>query len=110
MQNKPVALVTGANKGIGRQTAKDLAAHPSPCSSGRATSSMGDGREEWMTALALQLDVTNKGSIAATAERIRNKFGFTSTSRQGVSHEGMGRLRENESRHSFCQKTKDPGP
>jgi NAD(P)-dependent dehydrogenase (short-subunit alcohol dehydrogenase family) len=27
MQDKPVALVTGANKGIGRQTAKDLAAH-----------------------------------------------------------------------------------
>jgi NAD(P)-dependent dehydrogenase (short-subunit alcohol dehydrogenase family) len=27
MQNKPVALVTGANKGIGRPTAKDFAAH-----------------------------------------------------------------------------------
>ncbi|WP_366942283.1 SDR family NAD(P)-dependent oxidoreductase [Amycolatopsis sp.] len=27
MQNTPVALVTGANKGIGLQIAKDLAAH-----------------------------------------------------------------------------------
>jgi NAD(P)-dependent dehydrogenase (short-subunit alcohol dehydrogenase family) len=27
MQDKPVALVTGANKGIGLQIAKDLAAH-----------------------------------------------------------------------------------
>lgn len=27
MQDKPVALVTGANKGIGHQIAKDLAAH-----------------------------------------------------------------------------------
>ncbi len=27
MQNKPVALVTGANQGIGRQIAKDLVAH-----------------------------------------------------------------------------------
>ena len=35
-----------------------------------------------MTALALQLDVTNQGSIAAAAERLRSEFGFTSTSRQ----------------------------
>ena len=27
MQDKPVALVTGANKGVGPQIAKDLAAH-----------------------------------------------------------------------------------
>ena len=27
MQDKPIALVTGANKGIGLQIAKDLAAH-----------------------------------------------------------------------------------
>jgi NAD(P)-dependent dehydrogenase (short-subunit alcohol dehydrogenase family) len=27
MQDKPVALVTGANKGIGLQIAKDLVAH-----------------------------------------------------------------------------------
>ena len=27
MQNKPVALVTGANQGIGLQIAKDLVAH-----------------------------------------------------------------------------------
>jgi NAD(P)-dependent dehydrogenase (short-subunit alcohol dehydrogenase family) len=66
MQDKPVALVTGANKRIGRQISKSVGA---------------DAR-------ALRLDVTNQRSVAAPAERIRNGTGVTSTSRRGVSHVG----------------------
>lgn len=44
MQDKPVALITGANQGIGLQIARELAAHGFTAlvgSSGRATSKMG---------------------------------------------------------------------
>lgn len=41
MPDKPVALVTGANKGIGLQIAKDLAAHGFTVLVGSRNSSMG---------------------------------------------------------------------
>jgi hypothetical protein len=47
MQDKPVVLVTGANKGIGLQIAKDLAAHGFTVLVGsRNHQGWGDGREE----------------------------------------------------------------
>ena len=77
MQDKPVALVTGANRGIGFQIAKDLAAHSFTVlvgsrnleHGGRAAASIeGDAR-------VLQLDVTDPASIDAAAERIRHELG-----------------------------------
>lgn len=77
MQNNRVALVTGANKGIGLQIAKDLATHGFTVLVGSrqlekgqvAARSVGNG------AVALQLDVTDAASIAAAAARIRTEFG-----------------------------------
>jgi NAD(P)-dependent dehydrogenase (short-subunit alcohol dehydrogenase family) len=77
MQEKRVALVTGANKGIGLQIAKDLAKHGHMVLNGSrklengvtAAESVGEG------ALAIQLDVTDQASITAAAERIRKEFG-----------------------------------
>jgi NAD(P)-dependent dehydrogenase (short-subunit alcohol dehydrogenase family) len=77
MQNKPLALVTGANQGIGLQIAKDLVAHGFTVlvgsrnleRGGAAAKKVGPG------ALALQLDVTDQASIAAAAQRIHNEFG-----------------------------------
>src|SRR5258707_867725 len=77
MHNNPVALVTGANQGIGLQIAKDLAAHGFTVLVGSRNLERGEAaaKEVGADACALQLDVTDQASIAAAAERIRNEFG-----------------------------------
>jgi NAD(P)-dependent dehydrogenase (short-subunit alcohol dehydrogenase family) len=77
MQNKPVALVTGANQGIGLQIAKDLVAHGFMVLVGSRNLERGEAaaREVGPDAHALQLDVTDQASIAAVAERTRKEFG-----------------------------------
>src|SRR5262249_4769223 len=77
MQDKPVALVTGANQGIGLQIAKELAAHGFTVVVGSRTLEKGEtaAKNIGAAAYAVQLDVTDHASIAAAAERIRNEFG-----------------------------------
>jgi NAD(P)-dependent dehydrogenase (short-subunit alcohol dehydrogenase family) len=77
MQNKPVALVTGANQGIGFQIAKDLVAHGFTVLVGSRNLERGEAaaKEVGPDAHSLQLDVTDPVSIAAAAERIRKEFG-----------------------------------
>jgi NAD(P)-dependent dehydrogenase (short-subunit alcohol dehydrogenase family) len=77
MHDKPVALVTGANKGIGLQIAKDLAAHGFTVLVGSRNLDHGESAAKSVAAdaRALQLDVTHQASIAAAAERIRKEFG-----------------------------------
>jgi NAD(P)-dependent dehydrogenase (short-subunit alcohol dehydrogenase family) len=77
MQDKPVALVTGANQGIGLQIAKDLVAHGFTVLVGSRNFERGEvaAKEAGPGAHALYLDVTDQTSIAAAAERIRNEFG-----------------------------------
>src|ERR1700726_3352425 len=77
MQNKPVALVTGANQGIGLQIAKDLVARGFTVLVGSRNFGRGEAaaKEIGPDARALQLDVTDQSSIAAAAERIRKELG-----------------------------------
>ena len=77
MQDRPVALVTGANQGIGLQIAKDLTAHGFTVLVGSRNLERGEAaaKEVGADAHALQLDVTDPASIAAAAERVRGEFG-----------------------------------
>lgn len=77
MQEKPVALVTGANQGIGLQIAKDLTAKGFTVLVGSRNIERGEAaaKEVGRNALALQLDVTDLASISAAAERVRKEFG-----------------------------------
>jgi NAD(P)-dependent dehydrogenase (short-subunit alcohol dehydrogenase family) len=77
MYDKPVALVTGANKGIGLQIAKDLARHGLTVLVGSRNIERGEAAAKSVgeDAHAIQLDVTDQASIAAAAERIRKEFG-----------------------------------
>jgi NAD(P)-dependent dehydrogenase (short-subunit alcohol dehydrogenase family) len=77
MPNRPVALVTGANQGIGLQIAKDLVQHSFTVLIGSRdfekgrTAAMSIGEHGH----AVQLDVTDHESIAAAAQRIHKEFG-----------------------------------
>src|SRR5271169_4712333 len=92
MQDKPVALVTGANKGIGLQIAKDLAGHGFAVLVGSRNIKNGEAAAKSVgaDAHAIQLDVTNQASITAAAERIRKEFGRLDVlvNNAGISHAG----------------------
>lgn len=92
MLDKPVALVTGANKGIGLQIAKDLAMHGFTVIIGSRNLGQGQTAATGVgpDARALQLDVTNQASITAAAENIRKELGRLDVlvNNAGVSHAG----------------------
>ncbi len=77
MHDKPVALITGANQGIGLQIAKDLATHGFTVLVGSRNFERGEAAAKTIDgdARAIQLDVTDQASIAAAAERIRKELG-----------------------------------
>jgi NAD(P)-dependent dehydrogenase (short-subunit alcohol dehydrogenase family) len=72
-----VALVTGANQGVGLQVATELVANGLTVLLGSRNFERGKvaAREIGPGAVAMQLDVTDGISIAAAAERIRTEFG-----------------------------------
>jgi NAD(P)-dependent dehydrogenase (short-subunit alcohol dehydrogenase family) len=77
MHDKRVALVTGANQGVGFQVAKELVAHGLTELVGSRHFGRGEAaaKEIGPGAIALQLDVTDRVSIADATQRIRTELG-----------------------------------
>jgi NAD(P)-dependent dehydrogenase (short-subunit alcohol dehydrogenase family) len=94
MHDQPVALVTGANQGIGLQIAKDLVANGFTVLVGSRDFERGEAaaKEVGLGARALQLDVTNRASIAAAAERVGNEFGRLDVLVQNAAISNTGKL------------------
>ena len=107
MQDKPVALVTGANQGIGLQIAKDLVAHGFTVLVGSRNLERGEtaAKEVGPDARALQLDVTDQASIAAAAERVRNELGRLDVLVNNAAISNT-RLRPGESVEEYAKSTR----
>ncbi len=77
MSHKRIALVTGANQGVGYQVAKGLAADGVTVLVGARNAERGDkaAGEIGQGAIGIQIDVTDRVSIAQAAERIHKEFG-----------------------------------
>ncbi|MET0694943.1 MAG: SDR family NAD(P)-dependent oxidoreductase [Propionibacteriaceae bacterium] len=77
MPTERIALVTGANQGVGKRVAEELVAHGVTVYVGSRDLARGEAaaKEIGAGATAVQLDVTDPTSIAAAAERIRADFG-----------------------------------
>lgn len=76
-EHKRIALVTGANQGVGLQVAKELVAGGVTVLMGSRNFERGEAaaQEIGQGAVPIQLDVTDLASITAAAEHIRNEFG-----------------------------------
>jgi NAD(P)-dependent dehydrogenase (short-subunit alcohol dehydrogenase family) len=102
MTENRIALVTGANQGVGFQVARELVANGVTVYLGSRNPERGEvaAREIGTGAIAIRIDVTDGASIAAAAARIRaergrldllvNNAGISNTRRIGVSPEEQG--------------------
>jgi len=77
MDHERIALVTGANQGVGLHVAQELAKAGVTVLLGSRDLSRGEAaaRQLGEGVVPVQIDVTDAASIAAAAERIRTEFG-----------------------------------
>jgi len=89
-----IALVTGANQGVGFQVTKELVANGVTVLLGSRDLARGEAAAQRIGqgALPVQIDVTDTASIAAAARRVENEFGRLDllVNNAGISHAGPG--------------------
>jgi NAD(P)-dependent dehydrogenase (short-subunit alcohol dehydrogenase family) len=89
-----IALITGANQGVGKQVAKELAADGVTVLLGSRDLARGEAAAAELDGdvIALQLDVTDGDSIAAAAAAIEERFGRLDllVNNAGISNVGGG--------------------
>ena len=94
MTHTRIALVTGANQGVGLQLTKELVANGVTVLLGSRNLERGAAAaaEIGPGAIPIQIDVTDLASIAAAAERIRSEFGRLDllVNNAGISHARTG--------------------
>jgi len=107
MPDKRIALVTGANQGVGLQVAKELVAHGLTVLVGSRNHERGEAAAGQIGtgAIALQLDVTDPVSIAAAAARIRKEFGRLDLLVQNAAISNTG-LRPGTSIEEYSKSTR----
>ncbi|NKZ00566.1 SDR family NAD(P)-dependent oxidoreductase [Nocardiopsis alborubida] len=103
MSSDRIALVTGANQGMGKQVAKELTADGVTVFVGSRDAVRGEAAAAGIGAgaIPLQLDVTDPVSVASAARRLRDEVGrldllvnnaAISTTRSGVDMAGLRSL------------------
>src|ERR1700761_8295593 len=94
---KKVALITGANKGIGFETARQLGKQGITVLLGSRDAARGEEAAkklsgEGLDVRAIKIDVVNSDDIKAVAARIEKEFGVLDilVNNAGISLEGFG--------------------
>ena len=107
MQDKRVALVTGANQGIGFQIAKDLVVNGFTVLVGSRNLERGEAAAKQIgaDAQAIQLDVTDQKSVSAAAERIELEFARLDVLVNNAAISNTGRLPD-QTVEDYAQKNR----
>jgi NAD(P)-dependent dehydrogenase (short-subunit alcohol dehydrogenase family) len=70
-----ITLITGANKGLGRETARRLLAVGHTVLVGARDAERGQRTAEELGAVFVEIDPTSETSVDAAADRVRNDYG-----------------------------------
>jgi NAD(P)-dependent dehydrogenase (short-subunit alcohol dehydrogenase family) len=109
---KKVALISGANKGIGLETARQLGKQGVTVLLGARDLSKGEAaaaqlKSEGIDVRAVKLDVVNPADVKAVAEKIEREFGQLDilVNNAGVTFEGFGANEPSKTSLDVLRKT-----